>query len=164
MSALPSCYKNDTDHWLPGWSACRRNITEPAKQNYCFFPRKLSYGWQNLLNLRNTSQNTGKFRFGRSWRLTLDTRAMRGVTILNSGSYSKCIHVHLNFIKITEMSHSLYRLFVVILHVSFLFLRGSLGKATGLTWVLAQKGWQTLCYSICQEEGGIHNKGRKDCC
>jgi hypothetical protein len=46
----------------------------------------------------------------------------------------------------------------VILHMSFLLFLllfpGLLGKATGLTWVLAQKGWQTLFYSIGQEERG----------
>jgi hypothetical protein len=44
----------------------------------------------------HTSQNMGKFNFTRTWRLTLDIRAIRGATVLTSGS-CRSMSMHLCF-------------------------------------------------------------------
>jgi len=80
-------------------------IASLLKKNYWISQTKLftilptlPYGVQNFHNLRNTSQNTEKFKLTWWWRLMLDTRSITRVTILNPDLCTwACVNLH--FIK-----------------------------------------------------------------
>jgi hypothetical protein len=83
-----SCYKNDTGHWLPGWSASQWKIIGFPKHNR-HFSTKVTYCAAGKIwgTLRNTSPITENIKFTSFWRLTLDTKVITGAIVLNSGSY-----------------------------------------------------------------------------
>jgi len=61
VSARTSPPTSHTHHWPAAVGASRRKIILYAKpNNRVYFLSKLSYGWQNFLNLRIISQKKGK--------------------------------------------------------------------------------------------------------
>jgi hypothetical protein len=68
---------------------------------FLFFSPKLFYGWQIFPNLMTTCKKSKKIKFTKSWKITLNIRAIRGVRTPHSGSCKVCtrMYVYLHIIK-----------------------------------------------------------------
>ena len=70
---------------------------------------------------------------------------MRGVTVFNSGSYSKCIYVHLNFIKYLKC-HISYADYLLLFYTCLFFF--SPGVASESHWPVLGLGSKRLANTV----------------
>ena len=126
-----SCYKDDTHYWLAGLPSFQKKMFGSGKQNYRF-SLKSSYGWKHFLNLRTISQNMGKFKLTKPWRLTLNVRAIRRVRALNWDSH-RCLYAYiLIFIALNPYNITSVTPIHVLFNLTRVFISDSRGRETKL--------------------------------